>query len=165
MNYYAMRRKLAGVTIVLCGFMGLVVAATAAETSGQAAARQTASIVGSWKLVVDQTGDVFFGTYNGGPARGTVTFSSPDNSISLTHGEWKRTGPRSFADTDSGFIYDENGIASLIITFRAEVEVAPDGNTAFFNFEFDVSLFDGTVVDSGAATGVGTRIQIQPLTM
>lgn len=166
MNHHGTSTKITGTTIVLSVLIALaVVAATAGETSGQPGARSSASIAGSWKLVVDGSGDVFFGTYNGGPSEGTVTFSSPDNSISLTHGQWKRTGPGTYADTDSGFIYDENGIAILIITFRAEIEVAPGGSTALFNFEFDVADFDGTVVDSGAATAVGTRIRVQPLTM
>ena len=102
-------------------------------------------------------------TYNGGPLRGTVNATSPDNSIGLTHGAWKRTGPRTFADTDIGFIYDENGIAILKIKFRAESEVDESGDTAQFNFEFEISDFDGNVVDSGTSSGIGTRIKVEPL--
>lgn len=163
MKHSAILRKVTGTTILLGALIVVVASAYVRNAAAQPAPRSPAPIVGSWKLVVDGTGDVFFGTYNGGPTQGTVNFSSPDNSISLTHGTWRRTGPRTFADTDSGFIYDANGIASLIITFRAEVEVAPDGDTASFNFAFEVSLFDGTVVDSGAGTGIGTRIKVQPL--
>lgn len=128
-----------------------------------AMAGQRASIVRSWKLVDDQTGDIFFGTYNGNRFRGTVNLTSPDNSISLTHGAWKRTGPRTFADTHSGFIYDANGIANLIITFRAEIEVNLGGDTASFDFEFEVTQFDGTLVDSGTSTATAARVKVEPV--
>lgn len=138
--------------------------AMAEQQSAQSANRLGfQSIVGSWKLVDDQSGDIFFGTYNGGPLQGTVNFSSPDNSIGLTHGAWKRTGRRTFADTDSGFIYGDDGMANLIITFRAEIKVNRDGETAAFDFEFEVRDFDGAVVNSGASTGTATRIEVEPL--
>lgn len=121
------------------------------------------NIVGSWKLVDDQNGSIFFGTYAGGPFKGTVNFTSPNNFTSLTHGAWKRTGRRTFADTDSGFIYDEHGDAVRIITFRAEIEVSEDGDMGVFDFEFEVSKLDGTIVQSGASTATGTRIKVQPL--
>ncbi len=147
--------------------MAMVCTATLAvaeqPAADSAARKHFESIVGSWKVVDDSTGDVFFGTYNGNPFRGTVNFTSPNDFTSLTHGAWRRTGPRTFADTDSGFIYDDDGAAILIITFRAEVEVDPGGDTASFDFAFEVTEFDGTVVDSGASTATGTRIKVQPL--
>lgn len=118
-------------------------------------------IVGSWKLVDDNTGDMFFGTYNGGRYSGTVMFTTPSNSISLTHGMWRRTGPRTFADTDSAFIFDENGVANSIITFRAEIEV--NGDSGFFNFEFDIKDLEGNLLDEGASSATGTRIRVERL--
>jgi len=147
-------------TAILC----IVTIAAAAKGVAQAPSQPTfKSIVGSWALVDNQSGAAFFGTYNGGPLEGTVNFTSPDNSISLTHGSWKRTGPRAFADTDIAFIYDAQGKAGFKIKFKAEIELSADGDTAFFNYKFEVSLFDGTVVNSGASTATGTRINVEPL--
>ena len=123
------------------------------------------SIVGSWKLVDDQNGDIFFGTYNGGFFKGTVNFTSPDNFTSLTHGAWERTGARSFADTDSGFIYDANGLAIQIITFRAEIELSLDGDTGLFDFEFEITDLDGNFFFAGSSTATGTRIKVEPLSV
>jgi hypothetical protein len=119
------------------------------------------SIVGSWELVAEN-GAIFFGTYNGGPSEGTVNFTSPNNTTSLTHGAWKRIAPCTFADTDIAFIYGEDGNATSTIKFRAEIELGPGGDTALFAFEFEVSLLDGTVVATGASTATGTRINVEP---
>lgn len=120
------------------------------------------SIVGSWQLVDDQSGASFLATYNGGPFKGTVNVTSPNTATSLTHGVWRRTGPCTFADTDIAFIYDENGNAAFKIKFRGEIELSRDGDTGVFRFEFEVSLLDGTVVNSGASTATGTRIKVEP---
>ena len=48
------------------------------------------TIVGSWEQIDDGTGDVFFATFHGGPRRGTFNFTSPDASISFSHGSWNR---------------------------------------------------------------------------
>jgi len=122
------------------------------------------SIVGSWKVVSDNDGSIFFGTYDGGLFQGTVQFTSPNTTTSLTHGNWKRTGPRTFSDTDSGFLYDPvSGEAVSIITFRASIEVDKGGDTASFDIAFDITELDGTPIDSGTNTATGTRIAIQPL--
>ena len=70
--------------------------------------------------------------------------------------------PCAFTDSDIASIYDENGNDAFKITFRAEIELNKDGDTAVFNFEFEVSLLDGTVVISGASTATGTRIKVEP---
>src|SRR5262249_31156065 len=93
--------------MIMAALLCIVTIAAVAEGVAQAPFQPTfKSIVGSWAVVDNQSGAAFFGTYNGGPLEGAVNFTSPDNSISLTHGSWKRTGPRAFADTDIAFIYD-----------------------------------------------------------
>jgi hypothetical protein len=151
------------ILLVMTALISTVALVTSGDTAQSSSKLSSKSIVGSWELVDDNSGDTFLLTYNGGPLRGTVNATSPDNSVGLTHGAWKRTGPRTFADTDIGFIYDENGIAILKIKFRAESEVDESGDTAQFNFEFEISDFDGNVVDSGASSGIGTRIKVEPL--
>ena len=138
-----------------------VVMAAAEDAIHPSSAASCKSIVGSWE-VVDQSGAIFLGTYNGGPAEGTVNFTSPNTATSLTHGVWRRTGPCTFADTDIAFIYDAAGNAASQIKFRAEIELRKGGDTAVFDFEFEISLLDGTVVASGASTAAGTRIKVEP---
>jgi hypothetical protein len=138
------------------------VMAAAQDAAHPSAASSCKSIVGSWEVVDDQSGAIFLGTYNGGPSEGTVNFTSPNRATSLTHGVWRRTGPCTVADTDIAFIYDENGNAAFQIKFRAEIELRKNGDTAVFAFEFEVSLLDGTVVNSGTATATGTRIKVEP---
>ncbi len=149
--------------LVITALISTVAIVTAEGTAQSSSQTKFKSIVGSWKLVDDNTGDTILITYNGGPRHGTVIATTPDNSISLTHGAWKRTGPRTFADTDIGFIYGEDGIAILQIKFRGESEVSASGDTAQFKFEFEISDFDGNVVDSGASSGKATRIKVEPL--
>jgi hypothetical protein len=120
------------------------------------------SVVGSWKVVDHNSGEVFLGTYNGDSAAGTVNFSSPNNMTTLSHGQWRRTGPNTFSDTDIALVLGADGKAASTITFRAKVIVAPGGNTADFDFEFEVTALNGTPVTRGASTGGGTRITVQP---
>jgi len=157
-------RLVALILTTALAFTAAVAAAAegAAHPSSEASCK---SIVGSWEVVDDQSGDIFLGTYNGGPSEGTVNFTSPNTATSLTHGAWKRTGPCTFADTDIAFLYDANGNAAFKIKFRAEIELNKGGDTAVFDFEFEVSLLDGTVINSGASTATGTRIKVEPRTL
>jgi hypothetical protein len=154
-------RLVASLLTTILAFPATAAAATEDAVHPSSAA-SCKSIVGSWEVVDDQSGAIFLGTYNGGPAEGTVNFTSPNTATSLTHGAWKRTGPCTFADTDIAFLYDANGNATLTIKFRAEIELGKGGDTAVFAFEFEVSLLDGTVVNAGASTATGTRIKVEP---
>ncbi len=120
------------------------------------------SIVGSWEQIDDGTKDVFFATFNGGPRRGTFNFTSPDASISLSHGSWKRTGRRTYNGTDVGFIYDQDGLAEFRYKFNSRIVVNQDGKTASFEFKFEKSGLDGKVVETGSGTGKGFRIEVEP---
>lgn len=162
MRQISMFRKFATAMVVCTIVIAGVTTTATAEQNQPQALFGFQSIVGSWKLVEVQQGTIFFGTYNGGPFRGTVNFSSPFEQNSLTHGVWKRTGPRTFADTDSAFIY-ENGIAAGIVTFRAEIELSADGESGTFNFESEEERFDGQPGQFFASTAIGTRIKVEPL--
>lgn len=145
------------------GFAQIIIETAADGAAHPSSAASCKSIVGSWEVVDNQSGAIFFGTYNGGPSQGAVNFTSPNNATSLTHGVWRRTGPCTFADTDIAFIYDSAGDAAFKIKFRADITLSKDGETAVFAFEFEVSsLEDGTIVQSGASTATGTRIKVEP---
>jgi hypothetical protein len=152
---------------------GLAVVAAAASvtfvSSAGAAPVETSSpvcgsVVGAWKVVDDNTHETFLGTYNGGPSEGTVSFTSPNNVTTASHGQWKRTGTCTFADTDVAFLIGPDGKANQTITFQAKIKVAANPNEAVFDFAFEVKNLDGTSVFKGASTGKGSRIVVIPRT-
>jgi hypothetical protein len=120
------------------------------------------SVVGSWKVVDDNSHDVFLATYTGGPSEGAVNFTSPNSTTTLSHGQWKRTGECTFADTDTALLLGADGKASATITFQADIEVAHGGNDATFAFDFSVKSLDGSSVTNGSSTAKGTRINVVP---
>jgi len=124
------------------------------------------SVVGAWKVVDDNTNEIFLGTYNGaiGGAEGTVTFTAPNNTTTASHGQWKRTGTCTYADTDVAFLIGADGKANQTITFQAKINLATGGNNAIFDFAFEIKNLDGTSVFKGASTGKGTRIVVIPRT-
>ena len=121
------------------------------------------SIVGSWVQIDDDTGDMFFATFHGNRRNGTFNFTSPDNSISLSHGAWKKVGAYTFHATDVGFNYDENGLADTKFQFNTRIELGRKGNTASLVFHFVITKLDGTVRETGSGTGSMTRIQVHPV--
>jgi hypothetical protein len=76
------------------------------------------SVVGSWKLVDDNSGDIFLATYTGGYSDGTVNVTSPNNTTTLSHGQWQRTGECTFVDTDIALLLGVDGKANRTITFQ-----------------------------------------------
>jgi len=176
---------LLGSTLLLAFFVASVfVGSTAAA---QDAGDGVPSIVGSWKVTGDESGETFFGTYKGGPSVGTVRFTSP-NTFGLLgstrredreglrvwgragcgesacllrrpDGLWQRTGPLTYADAGRGYVFDDEGVATRIVTTRADVRLAPNGDTA--RFEFELEDFDGNLLESRTATGTGTRVEIR----
>ena len=122
------------------------------------------TIVGSWEQIDDGTEEVFFATFHGGPRRGTFNFTSPDASISLSHGSWQRIGQRRFNATDVGYIYDgSNGKAVFRYKYKTKIVLSQDGKTAQFTFQFEKSALDGTVVETSKGKGKGVRIEVEPL--
>jgi hypothetical protein len=136
--------------------------AASVETSSPACG----SLVGAWKVVDDNTHETFLGTYNGavGGSEGTVTFTSPNNTTTASHGQWKRTGTCTYADTDVAFLIGADGKANQTITFQAKIKVNTGANDAVFDFAFEIKNLDGTSVFKGASTGKGTRIVVIPRT-
>jgi len=118
------------------------------------------SVVGSWEVVDDNSHDVFLATYTGGPSEGTVNFTSSNDTTTLSHGQWKRTGECTFADTDTALLLGADGKANATITFQADIEVARGGNDATFAFDFHVKNLDGASVTTGSSTAKGTRINV-----
>jgi hypothetical protein len=120
------------------------------------------SVVGSWKLVDDNSGDIFLATYTGSYSDGTVNVTSPNNTTTLSHGQWQRTGECTFVDTDIALLLGVDGKANKTITFQAEIKVGHGGNNAAFAFDFDIRNLDGTSVTNGSSTAKGTRINVIP---
>jgi hypothetical protein len=145
----------AAASVTFVSSAGAAPAETASSTCG--------SVVGAWKVVDDNTNETFLGTYNGGSSEGTVSFTSPNNTTTASHGQWKRTGTCTFADTDVAFLIGPDGKAIQTITFQAKIKVTT-ANDAIFDFAFEVKNLDGTSVFKGASTGKGSRITVIPRT-
>jgi hypothetical protein len=103
-------------------------------------------------------------TYTGGPSEGAVNFTSPNNMTTLSHGQWKKTGERTFADIDIALLLGTDGKANATVTFQADIEVADGGNDATFVFDFEIKTLDGTSVTKGSSTAKGIRISVVPRT-
>ena len=118
------------------------------------------TIVGSWEAL--STLD------SGEQAPGLFTFnidrtwmsSGNDVSFSNGHGAWKRTGLRTFVAVNKAFVLDPTGGVSLVLTNRTELRVSSDSQSFTAEFTTEVSLLDGTVIDSFSGTAAGTRITI-----
>ena len=99
---------------------GVTVAWGSATASG-GSLREARTLVGSWQCTGqrDATGLQFLTTFNQG---GTFTVSFSSQAFSETHGNWRRTGLRTFQSTDLAFIY-ENGVATIAQLAQASYEV------------------------------------------
>ena len=138
--------------------MGLALPALADSDSDSDGPRK---IVGSWEAVstLDPTGEQAPGLFTFNKERTWI--SSGDSPLfSNGHGVWKRTGPRTFSATNKAFILAETGGVSLVLTNQTELEVSSNGNNFTATFSTEVSLPDGTVVDSFTGTSTGTRITL-----
>ncbi|MET9962736.1 hypothetical protein ABZ128_27320 [Streptomyces sp. NPDC006326] len=149
-------------------FAGVAALATATAVTGPASAAVEGgsgcyTLPGSWKVVDDNTHDTFLGSYHGSATAtsGVVNFTSPNNTTTASHGEWKQTGCGTYSDTDTAFLIGTDGKANSTITFKANITVT-GRNTANFDFAFQINNLDGTFVTGGASTGKATRIAVQP---
>ena len=138
-------------TLALVLMIGL---ATTASASG------LPTLVGSWEAVSTlETGEEAPGLFTFNIDR--TWMSTGDNaSFGNGHGAWKRTGVKTFAATNKAFVYGEDGSLSLVVSNETVLEVSSDGNSFTAAFTTEVSLPDGTPVDSFTGTSVGTRIQV-----
>lgn len=118
-------------------------------------------IVGSWEGVSILEPD-------GVESPGLFTFnidrtwmSSGDSPLfSNAHGAWKQTGPRTFVTTNKAFVLAETGGVSLVLSNQTVIEVSADCQSFTGVFSSEISLPDGTVVDSFNGTATGTRITV-----
>ncbi len=147
---------------------GVAALATATAVTGSANAAADGSsgcltLPGSWKVVDDNTGETFLGSYHGSAwaSAGTVNFTSPNNTTTASHGEWKQTGCGTYSDTDTALLLGADGKANSTITFQANITVT-GRNTANFDFAYKIHGLDGSYVTGGSSTGKGTRIGVQP---
>ncbi|MCX4628721.1 MULTISPECIES: hypothetical protein [unclassified Streptomyces] len=149
-------------------FAGVAALATATAVTGSANAAVEGgsscyTLPGSWKVVDDNTHETFLGSYYGSATAtaGVVNFTSPNNTTTASHGEWRQTGCGTYSDTDVAFLIGADGKAASTITFKANISVTGK-NTANFDFAFTINNLDGSFVTSGASTGKATRIAVQP---
>ena len=140
--------------------MGLATAALADSDSDDRGGR---SIVGSWEATstLQPSGEVAPGFFTFHRDR-TWIASTNDAAFGNAHGAWKRTSGRTFLGTNKGFVYAPDGQAALVVTNRVEITVGADGDSFTAEFEGDVSLLDGTLIDSFTGTATGTRIEVEP---
>ena len=143
--------------------MGLATAAVADSDSDSDSDRGRSTIVGSWEATssLEPSGEVAPGFFTFNRDR-TWVASTNDAAFGNAHGAWKRTGRRTFLGTNKGFAYGPDGMAALVVTNRVEITVAADGNGFTAVFEGDVSLLDGTIIDSFTGSATGTRIEVEP---
>ncbi|MFD7624480.1 hypothetical protein ACFV7Q_00290 [Streptomyces sp. NPDC059851] len=149
-------------------FAGIAALATATAVTGSANAAVEGgsgclTLPGSWRVVDDNTKETFLGSYHGSAsaASGTVNFSSPNNTTTASHGEWKLTGCGTYSDTDTALLIGTDGKANSTITFKANITVT-GRTTANFDFAYQIHQLDGTLVTGGSSTGKGYRINVQP---
>jgi len=145
--------------ILAAGFVSPVFADSDSDSDSDSDFRG-AKVVGSWEaLSTLDTGEQAPGlfTFN----RDRTWMSSGDNAFfSNGHGAWKKAGPRRFTATNKAFVLAETGGVSLVFTNRTELEVARNAQSFTATFETEVSLPDGTVVDTVTGTATGVRITV-----
>ncbi|MCP3958838.1 MAG: hypothetical protein GY719_13375 [bacterium] len=137
---------------------GFVAILLLAGTTTPASAAGFSTIVGSWQaLSTLDTGEEAPGLFTFSIDRTWISTGN-DAAFSNGHGAWKRTGPRTFTAKNKAFILDEAGGVSLVLTNHTDLEVSADGKSFTAVFTTEVSLLDGTVIDSFSGTSTGTRI-------
>lgn len=150
--------------LTLCLMTTLLVMSPAAALADDVDSDSDASIVGSWEAtsVLEPSGEVAPGLFTFHRDR-TWIASANEVSLSNAHGAWKPTGPGTFTATSKGFVFGPDGSAGLVLKNRVSLTLSGDGDSFTAVFSTEVSLFDGTVVDSFTGTATGTRIEVEPL--
>ncbi|MEM7586022.1 MAG: hypothetical protein AAF560_21710 [Acidobacteriota bacterium] len=92
---------------------------------------------------------------------GTAIFTSPTSFQSTSHGAWKRVGPRRINSTTFGYIYNDAGFLTAVQKVKTDVTVSRDGQSFSGDFSSEISLLDGTVVESESGTTSGQRIVVE----
>ncbi|MGH3550591.1 MAG: hypothetical protein ACRDQU_21225 [Pseudonocardiaceae bacterium] len=73
--------------------------------------------------------NVILATFTGGHSEGTVNFTSSYKTVTLSHGQWKRTGECTFIDTDTVLRLGADGKVNATITFHVNIKVDPAATT------------------------------------
>ena len=117
------------------------------------------SLAGTWQLTttIDGQATTSLFTFNDD---GNVIGTAPLAAFGTAHGVWEKTGNNSFSSTHLAFIFDDSGVASLILKANGDYELTSN-NTFTLDFVQEISLPDGTPVDTLAGSGTGTRIVLE----
>ncbi|MEM7582905.1 MAG: hypothetical protein AAF560_05950 [Acidobacteriota bacterium] len=138
-------------TLLMMSFAGAALA-----TGGS----QAPSIVGSWQATttLEPAGEESLAlfTFNGD---NTFVATGPDASFSVAHGAWKQIGPRKYRLGNIGFVYDASGGIAFRIENRTILKVSANGNRFIAEFESDLTLPDGTVIQTTTGSSEGRRIK------
>jgi hypothetical protein len=137
---------------ILMALSGMVEARQQGIEASQPA---TNSEVGSWSCESETIGR-YLVSINGG---GVFTASPDVISNSVIHGAWQHTEPNTFSSKGLGFIYGPDGIADHIQIIDA-ISTVSDNDNLTMNLDITVTLLDGEVIETEAATAVCTRIQV-----
>ena len=118
------------------------------------------TLVGSWLIIVDSTGDRILATFTEG---GIHMLNTGQAGISTGYGAWKQTGLGTFSSIVIAFIFGADGKTQFIQKGIAAPELAPDGQSFTSPLVIEISGLDGTVVDTIRATISARRIIPEPL--
>ncbi len=139
-------------TLLMMAFAGAAVATDDSDSD--------AAIVGSWQATttLEPTGDESLAlfTFN---SDGTFVATGPDASFSGAHGAWKQIGVRKYRLANIGFVYDPSGGVAFRIVNRTILRVSGNGNRFTAEFESDLTLPDGTVIQTTLGSSRGRRIK------
>ena len=119
------------------------------------------TLVGSWSASAtdDNTGEEFRTLWTFNVDR-TLTVSGDLDNASTGHGAWKRMGRRTFEAVNTVFLFGPDGTLAFLLKNRATFEVSSDGDSFTAVAESDLTLPDGTVIDSSSNVANGTRIKV-----
>jgi hypothetical protein len=150
------------VVLSLCLGMLLGLAAPTAHAGDPPAAQGEASLgaemVGSWQGVTSIGTTVLHSFHPDGTF--SSTFHFPGVGAGNGHGAWIQTGLQTYAITDVGLILDADN--ELVLFLNVEGTGTMVGNVAEFEVLVNLSLPDGTPVDSFPAAVLSKRIEVTP---
>jgi hypothetical protein len=151
------------VALVLVGLVGLgrVGAQEATPVAGPPETTPVAGthpIVGSWLADTDADDPTNPPALFAFHADGTYVQSEVEG---VSVGTWEATGDRTATLTLHSIFLDEAG-GQFMVTVRAAIEVAADGQSFAASFTLELTLPDGTSTgEYGPGTATGTRIAVE----
>jgi hypothetical protein len=158
-------RRFSVLAVVLVAIVGLAAVGhgpgTAAQDGTPAAGMAGHPLVGAWVLDTDaDTPGSTPSTLATFSADGVYTQVDSDGSAGI--GSWATTGPTTAGMTFHGFLPGEAG--GGMITVRAAIAVAADGQTLTATYTLELVKADGTSTGQyGPGHVTGTRIAAEPM--